>query len=81
MIEFFEFFCDLLFSFVGFLFGLPLVDGMDGFSLGDMLIAIGVMGIIISALIESVRGFNLSPEANKMNAADRAQWRNNGKVG
>jgi len=86
MVEFLEFIVWLTSTFVSFLMSLPFVNDVDiRFSFGEFLVATAIMGVVVSALIESVRGFNLSPEANKMNAADRAaeraQWRNNRKVG
>ena len=36
---------------------------MDNFSLGDILVAIAVLGVVASALVGQLRSFNLAPEA------------------
>lgn len=86
MSEFIDFIPWLTMSFVGFLFDLPFLSGI---SLGDMLVAIGIMGILIGSLVASIHSTSLTPEANKFNAqdraaeraAERAQWRSSRRNG
>lgn len=60
MAEFFSFLLSMFADLVGLYFDLPF---MDNFSLGDILVAIAVLGVVASALIGQLRSFNLAPEA------------------
>lgn len=68
MAEFFDFVLWLLQSFVNFLLALPF---MPEFTLGQGLIALAILGVLITALVTSIRAADLSGEARTFNAQDR----------
>lgn len=64
MSEFFFFVISLVEEFVNFLMSLPLMISSEfSFSLGEFLVAVAIMGILLSAIVESVLAFNSSPES------------------
>ena len=60
MAEFFSFVLVLCKDVVSFYFDLPFLEGI---SLGDLLVAIMILGVVVSALIGQLISFNLSHEA------------------
>ena len=74
MTEFFSLFLTMFKELVAFHFTLPF---MDGFSFGDVLVAVAVLGVVTSALIGQLKSFNLRHEAyvsdpDAMSVNDRA---------
>lgn len=68
MAEFFDFILWFIESFVNFILALPF---MPDFTFGQVLIALGLMAVLLTALISSIRVANLSAEARNLNATDR----------
>lgn len=62
MDEFFDFAIWCAREFATFLLGLPFASG---FTFGHALIAVTILGILIVALVGTLRVANLAPEARK----------------
>lgn len=62
MAGFFIFIASMFSDLVGLYFDLPFLDGV---SLGDILVAIAILGVVASALVGQLSSFNLRHEASE----------------
>lgn len=72
MAEFFNFFLYMLSSSVSWLFSIPLTSD---FTVGDMAVALMIMGILLAALVGQLRTFSLSHEAAGTKQARLKRWK------
>ena len=75
MAGFFTFIVSMFKDLVALYFDLPFLDGI---SLGDILVAIAILGVVSSALIGQLMSFNLRHEASEANriASENERWLN-----
>ena len=73
MAEFFSFLLSMFADLVKLYFELPF---MDNISLGDILVAIAILGVVASALIGQLMSFNLRHEASEANriGSNNERW-------
>ena len=72
MAGFFIFIASMFSDLVGLYFDLPFLDGV---SLGDMLVAIAILGVVASALVGQLSSFNLRHEASEANRVESENQR------